>query len=111
MDIRSFSFTLNGFGVRYADKSQRAVNCALSVRLSLGNEWVVSTYTESSAYTGETLRSISFVGNGRRALPMPASLRRVVPAELADMYQSILPKLAAFVQAMDSAQPIKQGKG
>lgn len=108
MDIRSFSFTLSAFGVRFPDGTQRAVKCDLCVRLSMGNEWVVITYTESSAYTGETLQSISFVGNGRRALPMPARLRRVIPGELADMYQSILPKLAAFVQAMDSARPVLQ---
>ena len=111
MDTQSFSVTLSVCGVRFADGTQRAVKCDLCVRLSMGSEWAVTTYTVSSLYTGETLQSISFVGNGPRALPMPAKLRPVIPGELLGMYQSILPKLAEFVQAMDGVQPFKPKKG
>jgi len=111
MDTQSFSVTLSAFGVRFADGSIRGVRCDLSVRLSLGNEGVVTTYTVSSLYTGECLQSISFVGNGRRELPMPAKLKPVVPEELLGMYRNILPKLAEFVQVMDGAHPPKLSKG
>lgn len=105
MGINSFSVTLNGSASLYSDGSTKADVYALSVRRNSESGRVVTTFTQSCAYTGAIRQSISFVGSGLGGLPMPAKLRRVIPGELADMYQSILPKLVEFMQVMASALP------
>lgn len=105
MVTRNFSVTLNASGVLSDGKSERFANFALSVRPSSAKSGVVTTYTVSCVSTAETLLSISFVDDGLRALPMPASFAAEMPGEFLDTYQSILPKLVAFVQAMGSGRP------
>lgn len=102
MGMRSFNVTLSGSVQRLSDGSQRARNYALSVRQNSGNAQVVTTYTEYCAYTGAVLQSVSFGIGGRGGLPTPVQLKPVVGRELHDMYQSILPKMAEFMQAMGS---------
>ena len=101
MGIRSFSFTLNG-SVPLSSGNTRVRVYALSVHQNLGKDEVVTTYTESCPYTGEIHQSVSFGIGGRRVLPTPVQLAPVVPRELLATWQNILPKLAAFVQAMAS---------
>jgi len=109
--INSFSVTLNGSGLLFPDNTGRNVVYALSWRLNLAKERVVTTYTESCAYTGAILQSVSFVGNGPRALPMHGKLVPMLPVELRDMYPSILPRLAEFMHQMDGVLPRPQSKG
>ena len=97
MAIQSFSFTLSGSGKRSVGDTVEPLAYALCVRRSSGKEEVVTTFTVSSAQSGVIRQSVSFGIGGKGVFPTPAQLAPLVPRELADMWQSILPRLAEFV--------------
>lgn len=95
--MQSFSVTLNGSGRRFVGGTVERLAYDLCVRRNSGNGEVVTIFTVSSVQTGVILQSVSFGRGGSGVLPTPAQLAPLVPRELADMWQSILPRLAAFV--------------
>lgn len=103
MVMTNFSVTLSGSGSRSSGNSTKRLAYALSVRLSSGSPEVVTTFTASCPSTGEILQSVSFGIGGKGVLPTPVQLRPMVPKELADMWPSILPKLAELTHLMATA--------
>jgi len=103
MAMKTFSVTLNGSGSSSSGNTTKPLVYALSVRQSSGNPEVVTTFTASCPFTGEILRSVSFGIGGKGVLPTPVQLRPMVPKELADMWPSILPKLAELTHLMATA--------
>lgn len=111
MVMRNFSVTLSGSGSRSKGNSTETLAYALSVRASSEREEVVTTFTASLPSTGEILRSVSFGIGGKGVLPTPVQLAPIVPKELADTWQSILPNLAALMHQMGSVLDQQRKKG
>ena len=63
------------------------------------------------AVYGEILQSVSFGIGGKGALPTPVQLAPIVPRELADTWQSILPNLGALMHQMGSVLDQQRKRG
>ena len=111
MAIQSFSVTLSGSGKGYVGDTVEPLAYDLCVRRSSGKEEFVTTFTVSSAQSGVIRQSVFFGMGGKGVLPTLAQLAPLVPRELADMWQSILPRLAAFVLQTGSELDREHKKG